>query len=243
MDQGQLTRYRQALLAGNNIQAPTASPNATPALAGVMGNLQNLAKSSLQGGYAKLAQGAAGGAAGAQANQEEASAKLALQEQQDQLDAAQQQKKDLLDPSKYKQEIDENGGYKFFDPAGQEINVKQYSSATGKHITDVLKKSQNPSDQQFTRDYGMIEKLGGIMQSGDKKALDKLYKEQPDLKKQIDGKTYSQIVTDFRKYYPKFFNSSPSSSVDTTYANKTPKSISGGGGNLFTRALSSLFGG
>lgn len=242
MDQAQLSKYRQALLGVDGIQAPGGTMNANGDTAAAIGHLQNMYRGTFQAGAAKAGIGAAGGAAKADADQQDANAKLALQQEQDKASQLDQQKKDLLDPSKYTQQIDENGGYKFYDPTGQEIDAKQYSSATGKHITDILKKSQNPADQQFVQDYGQIEKIGQIMQSGDKKALEDLYKKQPDLKKQIDGKTYSQIVTDFRKFYPQFFNTSQPATVKTTYANQTPGSLGDNAGGI-GGFIKSLFGG
>jgi hypothetical protein len=222
MDQGSLSKYREALLGVSGIGTPGATPNSTPEVQPQIQNIQNMYKGTFQAGAAKRAIGAVGGAAGAQADQEAA--------------ALEKQKQDLLDPSKYRQEIDEQGGYKFFDPQGQEIDIKGFSAATGKHVTDVLKKSQNPYDRQFVQDYKQVEELGSIMQRGDKKALEKLYKKQPGLKETLKGKTYSQIVTDFRKFYPRFFNSTPTAKPQqTTYGNKTTEDIGGGGASLMDR--------
>lgn len=242
MDQGQLSRYRQALLDVNGVAAPTASPApiSSPDNASVMANLQNLSRGGFQADAASAATAAAGAASSAQADQEEANARLRLQEEENKAAALLQQKKDLEDPSKYRQEINDNGGYDYYDPTGNQIDAKQFSGATGKHLTEVLKKSQDPADQQFVNDYKDIEALGKIMNSGDKKGLDKFYEKHPTFKTKKDD-TYSKIVTDFRGYYPQFFNKAPAATVQTKYGDKAPSSI-GGGGSGVAKFLSAIFG-
>lgn len=243
MDRSQLSQYREALLGGALPSPSTAAPAATPALAPQMAHIQALGGSQIQGNVARQTTNAFGGAAQSVANQEDADAKMKLQQEEDKLQALEKAKEDMADPNKYRQTIDEQGGFKFFDPQGNEIDVKQYSGVTGKHITEILKKSQNPYDKQFTEDYGTIEKLGEVMQKGDKKALEKLYAEQPELKKQIHGKTFNEIVRDFRGYYPRFFNETPAAQDSGASAgSKRPQDISGGG-NLFTKLLGGILGG
>lgn len=246
MDNG-LAAYRAALTGAANVSGPTPMQGATTPdnLVSTFANLRNLAQNQSRGTASRIALGASSGAYGNVADQQKADAQQQLQAEQANNDAIAQAKKDALDPSKYRKEIASDGGYEFFDPQGNKIDVKQYSAATGQHITDVLKNSQNPADTQFVTDYKNLQKLGGIMQNGDKAALDKLYKAQPDLKKEISGKTYAQIVSDFRNYYPKFFNQQPEnqSQTQTVYGNKTPGSVDGSGGNGFVQKLMSLFGG
>lgn len=252
MDQSNLTKYRQALLGASGVTAPGDSPNATPAVQPQIANLQRMYSGQFQAGAAQKAIGAVGGASNAQANQEDAAAKMALQEEQDKADALAQQKKDLLDPTKYRQEISADGGYDFFDPQGNPIDVKQYSGATGKHITDVLKKSQNPSDQEFVNQYKNVEQLGQIFQSGSKDELNKYLKKNPDVQADYDllkkhlGKTptYGDIVATFRQSQPKFFNSQqPIQQQPTTYGGKTFNDITGGGGNSILDRVKGFLGG
>lgn len=240
MDQGQLTRYRNAIL-GGALPAPASNaPAATPELAPAFANIQALGASNMQGNVARKSVNAFGGAAQSVANENEAAAKLRLQEEEEKAAAIDKQRKDLLDPTKYRQEIAEDGGYRFYDPEGNEIDVKRFSGATGKHITEVLKKSQNPEDRQFVQDYQDVEELGEIMNAGDKKRLEKFYEKHPDFKERKKD-TYAKIVGDFRKYYPKFFNEEPSTTVQTKYGEKTPASI-GGGENGFAKLLKGIFG-
>lgn len=240
MDQGQLTRYREAILGGAPPAGSSNSPAATPELAPQFANIQALSGSNMAGMRSRYAANAFGGAAKSVADEEEAAARLRFQEEEEKAAALEKMKKDMLDPTKYRQEIDEKGGYRFYDPSGGEIDVKQFSGATGKHITDVLKKSQNPEDQQFIQDYKDIEELGQIMNSGDKKKLDKFYEKHPSFKDRKKD-TYAKIVGDFRKYYPKFFNTNENATIETRYGNKSPENISGEKGG-FAKLLSAIFG-
>lgn len=236
MDQGQLSRYRQAILGGALPGPASSAPAVTPDLAGTFSHIQALGNSDIQGTVAKHSTNAFGGASQSVADQDEANAKLALQQEQDKADALAKAKEDMQDPSKYREELDEKGGYQFFDPAGNKIDVKQYSAVTGKHITDILKKSQNPEDQEFVRNYNNVEKIGQILQAGSKDDRDKFFKDNPDaqtdydlLKKKLKREpTFGDIVGTFRKGYPQYFNAKEPTQVNTGYANKSLGTIGGG---------------
>lgn len=57
------------------------------------------------------------------------------------------------DPSKYKQVLTQDGGYKFYDAQGNEISASLYAAARNESPADVLKNSYNPIDRAFIEDY------------------------------------------------------------------------------------------
>lgn len=247
-----LAQYRQALTGASQIAAPTPMAGvATPAnLVSTFSNLAKLAQSGIQGSAAKLATGAAGGASGAVENQNQANAQLQLKQEQDNNDALNQAKKDANDPSKYRKEIASDGGYEFFDPQGNKIDVKQYSAATGQHITDVLKNSQNPEDQQFVSNYKNVLSLTKIYNDGSKDEFNKFMKTNPDAKKDYDllqkslGHTPSSgdVITALRQSYPQFFNTAQPTTIQGNRNGNflQSPSIKQNIGNLFDKIKSAL---
>jgi len=241
MDQATLTQFRNALLAAPNTTVPGAgtSPNlsgANPFVTQAIGHLQNLSRGTFQAQASGSAQAAAGGAAGAQADQEKADAKLALQQANDKLSTLQQAKQDMADPNKYRRVPNESGGWDYYDPLGNKISAVQYAYVKGQHITDALKGSQNIQDQKFSQDYDTILKIGQAINNNDKTALDKLYKADPTLKSRISGMSYSDIVKQFRQAYPMYFPQSYQSNVGAG-GNTTPNQVGGGGGNFLSRLM------
>jgi hypothetical protein len=77
--------------------------------------------------------------------------------QQAEARAAAQKLKDLQDASKYRQVAIGDGGYDFYDPAGNKITAAQYAAVTGKSPADILKNSQNPIDIAFAQDYTQLQ--------------------------------------------------------------------------------------
>lgn len=240
-----LDQFRNAILAGSNLNVPGVggSPNmggaGTANADTAIGHLQGLARSSFQVPAVSTAAGAAGGQAQNEDDAAKAAAKLKLQEVQDQLDQANQAKKDLNDPSKYTRQQNQTGGWDFYGPDGSKITAQQYAQVKGQHVTDALKGSQNTKDQEFLQDYQDVTKLGQVMQSGDKKALEKLYASDPTLKKRIGNMTYSDIVKNFRSSYPDYFPTNTTTDVgNSSYGGTSPNKLGGGGGNFLQKLMS-----
>lgn len=214
MDQSYLSKFRESLLGAQSAPTSVSDINIGGGNEAQIGNLQNMYKGTFGAGLASAALGAAGGASQAQANQEEADAKMRLQEEQDKLAAAEQAAKDATDPTKYRKIDKDDGGYDFYDPTGKQIDIKQFAAGTGQHITDVLKKSQNPADQEFVKNYTNVQDLVDVMQRGNKKDLDKLFKKDPSIKSDYEllkknlGRDPDDrdVVKAFRSGYGKFFD-------------------------------------
>lgn len=58
---------------------------------------------------------------------------------------------------KYQQVQTPDGGFKFYDPNGNEISAQQYAAANGTSASDLLKNSLNPIDQAFRQDYAQLQ--------------------------------------------------------------------------------------
>lgn len=87
----------------------------------------------------------------------QAAAKEAQANEIDDLQAKAQSLSDANDPSKFQQVAKPDGGYAFYDGAGNEISAFDYARATGKSPADVLKNSTNPIDIGFNQDYKQLQ--------------------------------------------------------------------------------------
>lgn len=82
---------------------------------------------------------------------------LTVKNQQDQAAAKQQEQQNMIDPSKYKQVPNPDGGYDFLAPNGQKVSAYDYARITGKPLDTILKQSQNPIDVSFNQDYKNLQ--------------------------------------------------------------------------------------
>lgn len=178
--------------------APQAAPPTTdPALSKLFGSTFQLAQSN------RGAQGL-GAAAGmqsqydAQAQEQDRQNKVA--DIKDKIQAI----KDQNDPSKYQKVRKEDGGFDFYDPTGNKIDIHQYSQVTGKSVADTLKDSENNIDMQFQQDYKTMQDIANAYANGDKGYLDKLAKDSGD-PNFFKGKTAVDVMATFKKGYPQIY--------------------------------------
>lgn len=194
----------------STLTAPTnygANVNDAGGNAQVTQNIRNLGSLDAKGNAASRATGALGTVNNVQAQADADAAKAAAQKKNDDAQALADQIKQLSDPKNYKAIINDAGGYDFTNPTGDKISAVDYAKATNQHITDIYKNSQDPNDKDFTGDYNRVLELGKILNSGDKKARDKFYKDNPDWKTAYGNSTYNDVVKDLRNEYPGYFRS------------------------------------
>jgi hypothetical protein len=182
---------------------PSAVPDAANPLgasnAGVIGNF-------LKGGFLANASDRATAVGGAQAQvaaanakaQEDYARKLQIQNLSDKAQTMQ----DQGNPAKYQKVGKADGGFNFFDGAGNPITVQQYSQTKGTTPKQVLANSDNSLDQQYIAHYKLTQDLSNAIVNNDAKARDKIYKANPGLQQATKGLTGQQILEQFIKAYP-----------------------------------------
>lgn len=195
-------RYAQALLAA---QAPVNLSGSPLGGGADLVNLQNLAQLQFKAAGSGAAQDAAGGEAKAKANEEEAAAEAARAASVAAIKKKIADNEALAnDPKNYKAEINDRGGYSFFDPAGKEIPAAQYAQATNQRLTDVFKDSEDPDQKDFVRTYKQVSEYGKALATGDKKAAEKLFEKDPEFGKFARGKTLKEVVDAFHSGYGQY---------------------------------------
>lgn len=244
-----LDALKQAVLGANSVSAPTVNTNRTGANAFTQSAINHI--DALQGvsnsaAASKVSGGALYGGVSQQATTDAANASVAndaaIKASKQKLDDLQQQQEDLANPSKYTRTVNKSGGYDFYAPNGKQISAQDYASITGKHVTDVLKGSQNTTDQNFLQDYSEVQKLGELTQEGGT-ALSDYLKKNPGIQKQLNqegAKTYSQVVSKFRAAYPQYFPQNSVNDIGNATYNNTPIQS---GGNKFLDKIKSFVGG
>lgn len=199
-DPAQFEALKQAVIGAGNIQSPASPLGDHPELA-------NLYKSSFQLPQSQMAAGAISNIG------------------QDQIDyqkkadaAAKKLEEDMSDFSKYKQVQKDDGGYDFFDPLGNQVDIATLSQRTGKRPAEIVQDSQNPIDQQYLQDYTRLKDYGQAFYDsakGDKaaiKIIEQYNQQDKNLKKLFDefgnkspdeylGKVRDLFFNHYKRYY------------------------------------------
>lgn len=215
----QLAKFAQAIGQSAQASAGVTPFGAVPGMASspqTISNIGRLFDSSYKLLGSNSAAGAAGKDASIKAQNEENAAEMARKKKADELETQisdlDQRRKDYTNPEKWKQIIKDDGGYDFFDPEGNQVDVRTYSKATNKHLDDVLKNSRNQKDVEFTNEYKFVQELGNAMQRNDKEAYKKLKEKYPAYwnKKMVDKTpeeygTFESYAQAFKQSWPDFF--------------------------------------
>lgn len=140
-----LKKFSEAVLRG--MSAAKSQPGVAGISDSVNAGFQTAARAPMfQGGSA------VGGAAGGVARREEEAAEAARRARMAEI-------QDMLDPSKYRRERKEDGGFAFYDPSGNEIDINTYAQRVGIKRVDAIRDSENPLDLQFMNDYSNMESI------------------------------------------------------------------------------------
>lgn len=113
--------------------------------------------------------------------------------------AEEQRKADMEDPKKYQMKPRKDGGYGFYDPAGNEISAHDFARVQGISVAKLLADSENPVDKGFLNDYKNLQDYMTAWQNNDTKRIQKIQDQQPELKKIKDPR---QLLERFMQAYP-----------------------------------------
>ena len=192
MDQEQL---RNAVLGAQQIQAPSGNPLG----AANAPEIANFYRSSFQLPASNIAsQGSAYNTEVTVAN-EKAAREAELKRQA-------KEAADMADPDKYTQKAKEDGGYDFFDPQGNQIDIATYSKVTGKNPVEIIKDSENPIDIQYREDWANMQDYMTAALSGDTKKKTIFEENSPSLKKYGGKGGPAKLLAEFKEYYRRYYN-------------------------------------
>jgi hypothetical protein len=185
---------KAAVLGAQNLGAPAGNPLG----ASNYGEISGLNKSSFQ---LPLATGAV--SAGGQIAADQVAAAKAAAAHAEAL--AKKKAEDASDPSKYRQVQKDDGGYDYFDPDGNQVDIATLSKRTNTKPKDWLKDSQNPIDIQYLEDNNNMNDYIKAKLSGDKKKIQKYEDARPELKKYQGKGGAHQLITDFQNHYQRYY--------------------------------------
>lgn len=132
-----------------------------------------------------------GNLAGEVAQQEKEAAEAARRAQAQKI-------QDKLDPNKYQAKKDrEDGGYSFYDPEGNAIDINRFSQVTGLNPSKILADSDNPFDRQYVNDYQNTRDLVTAIQNGDTDTINSYRAENAELGKMKPEDLMRELI---RKY-------------------------------------------
>ena len=124
-----------------------------------------------------------------------------------------ERKLEAEDPSKAQMKLRPDGmGYNFFDGAGNQININQFSMLTGKRPDEILADSANPRDQQFVRDYNAMREISNAWVNGDTETLARYRQADPEKFNELVSKYKSpaEMVGAFTSYYSDYYGNAQS---------------------------------
>lgn len=182
-----------------NIQSPVSSLGASqgPELAA-------LYQSSFQLPQATQAVGAQGNIAQQQVEESKRQAAAAQA-------AAKQKQADLSDPNKYRTKPSKDGGYDFFDPDGNQIDIATLTQRTGTKAADWLKDSQDPTDIQYLEDSKNLNDFMNAVVSKDNNKI-KTFTNNNDPKNPLTQYTNGKggihkLLEQFHQAYKRYYTS------------------------------------
>lgn len=161
--------------------------------------------------------------------------------------AAQQKLKDLQDPSKYQQVQTQDGGFKFYDPLGNEISAADFAAVNNTTPNEVLKHSQNPIDVAFQQDFTQLQDYirNKANAKNDPKAAAAATATEDQVRKlygiELNQQNPSQVIAAFQAAYPTVYGGHTAGAQGTStllpnaVAIKTARS--GAGGSVTTGGL------
>lgn len=181
-------RFAQDLIAAARARTDFGgSPNQTAANAGQMANLQNLAQLSMGDARTAAAASAFAGDVSNTVSREEQEreaarrmADILAKREQAIIDEEIRKADAATNPDNYKRVIADDGGYRFYDAQGREIDAMKYARDTNQRITDVLKGSENPRDQEYIRGYEEIRDLNFALK-GSEEDEKKFFEKHPGI--------------------------------------------------------------
>lgn len=123
----------------------------------------------------------------------------------DALRAKMRLEQDKADPSKYKVVRKQDGGFDFFDPEGNQIDIATYAAKTNQRAADIIKDSDNPIDIQYAQDHALLNEYISALKSKDTETLEKIRIANPALNKFDDEGGIDRLINSFKQNYRRYY--------------------------------------
>jgi len=133
-----------------------------------------------------------------QASQQVAAAKAAAA-------AAKKKQADLADPKSYRRVKKEDGGFDFFDPDGNQIDIASIVQRTGTKPRDWIEDSENPIDIQYMEDYDNLQDYAKALLTKNTKKIEQYRASAPELSQYDDRGGVNRLIETFRKNYQRYY--------------------------------------
>ncbi len=189
----QLAALKEAIVGAQGIQAPTSTLGASNAP-----EIAAMYQSSFQLPQSSGAAGAAANISGDIAAEQRAAAARAAA-------AAAKKADDMKDPNKYRRVKKDDGGYDFFDPDGNQVDIATLTERTQTSATDWIKDSENPIDIQYQEDFNNLQDYMRAVAGGDKEKAEAYQKSSPELQQFNDRGGLDRLMKQFKQSYQRYY--------------------------------------
>ncbi len=117
---------------------------------------------------------------------------------------ARQRQEDMSDPRKYRRVPKKDGGFDFFDPEGNQVDIATLTERTQTKPIDWIKDSQNPIDIQYLEDSNNLEDYIKAKLSKNTQKITQ-YEANTALGNYQGKGGADQLINDFKKHYERYY--------------------------------------
>jgi hypothetical protein len=118
---------------------------------------------------------------------------------------AKQKAEDLSDPKKYRQVKKADGGFDWFDPEGNQVDIATLTQRTQTKPADWLSDSENPVDIQYLEDNKNLNDYIKAKLSKNQKKIQAYEEAQPDLAQYQGQGGAHDLISRFQKTYERYY--------------------------------------
>ncbi len=110
-----------------------------------------------------------------------------------------------MDISKYKIVRKNDGGFDFFDPNGNQVDIATVAAKTGSNAADLVRNSIRPQDIQFNNDYKNLQDYISAVLNNDTATVEKYQAQDASLKSYSGKGGLDRLIQDFQKHYQSYY--------------------------------------
>ena len=136
-----------------------------------------------------------------------------------------QQLQNISNPDMYKKVKKADGGFDFFDPEGNQIDIATAATRTGRPAWEWIKDSENPIDIQYRNDYSNLQDFMNALASKNQDKINQFKASDPNLGRYTsDRGGIDALMRDFRKVYKRYYDPSSWGAAPSKVAVPAPQS-------------------
>lgn len=119
--------------------------------------------------------------------------------------ATKQKQADLTNPKSYRKVKKKDGGFDFYDPDGNQVDIATITQRTGAKAREFIKDSENPIDIQYMEESDNLQDYITAKLSGNKKKYQEYEQANPELKRYQGKGGVDKLISKFKQRYERYY--------------------------------------